>query len=102
MSNEKLRPPITANHSLSSKLTKINNSKIKGRFTESCLRQDKATYIAHKLDVCSLDLLIGFTQKDFLFGVVKLSKNFDPDKYCYSGYGIRFNSSSLYSYPSFN
>ena len=26
-----------------------------------------------------------------MFGGVKLAKNADPDKYVYSGYGIRFN-----------
>ena len=32
-----------------------------------------------------------------LFGAVKLTKNADPDKYSYSGYGIGFNSCSLFS-----
>ena len=29
-----------------------------------------------------------FTLKDCLFGTVKITKNADPDKYSYSGYGI--------------
>ena len=40
--------------------------------------------------------------KDCLFGAVKLNKIVDPDKYCYSGYGIAFDSHSLYSVPNFN
>ena len=32
-----------------------------------------------------------------LFGAVKLNKNADPDKYKYSGYGIRFDSRSEFS-----
>ena len=34
-----------------------------------------------------------------MFGGVKLSKNADPDKYLYSGYGIGFNSCSEFSLP---
>ena len=32
-----------------------------------------------------------FTLKDFLFGGVKVTKNADPDKYVYTGYGSGFN-----------
>ena len=35
-------------------------------------------------------------------GAVKLTKNTDPDKYFYSGYGIGFDSRSLFSYLGFN
>ena len=37
-----------------------------------------------------------------MFGAVKLHKIVDPDKYSYSGYGIEFDSHSLYSVPNFN
>ena len=37
--------------------------------------------------------------KDCLFGGVKLAKNADPDKYVYSGYGIGFDSRSVFSIP---
>ena len=43
-----------------------------------------------------------FTLKDHLFGAVKLTKNPDPDKYSYSGYGIGFDSRSLFSVPNFD
>ena len=33
-----------------------------------------------------------FILRNCLFGSVKLTKNADPDKYKYSGYGIRFDS----------
>ena len=33
-----------------------------------------------------------FTLLDFLFEVLKLTKNADPDKYGYSGYDIRFGA----------
>ena len=35
-----------------------------------------------------------FTLNNCLFGSVKLTKNADPDKYKYSGYGIGFDSCS--------
>ena len=38
MSNEKIKPPITANQSLSPKLMWVNNSRIRAEFKESCLR----------------------------------------------------------------
>ena len=34
-----------------------------------------------------------------MFGGVKLTKNADPDKYWYSGYGIGFNSRGYHSLP---
>ena len=36
LSNENIKPPITANQSLSTKITWVNNSKIIVRFTGSC------------------------------------------------------------------
>ena len=39
--------------------------------------------------------------KDHLFGGVKFAKNVDPDKYVYRGYGIGFDSSSLFTLPNF-
>ena len=50
----------------------------------------------------SQDLNADFTLKDHLFGAVKLTKNPDPDKYSYSGYGIGFDSRSLFSVPNFD
>ena len=111
MSNEKIKTHITGNHSLSPKLTWINNSKIRVRFKGSCLKQDKIIFtprnvvnlfIVYELDAWSWDLNADFTLKDCLFGSVNLTKNADPDKYSYSGYGIGFDSRSLFSYPGFD
>ena len=35
-----------------------------------------------------------------MFGGVKLTKNADPDKYSYSGYGIGFDTRGQYSLPA--
>ena len=37
-----------------------------------------------------------------MFRAVKLTENADPDKYFYSGYGIGFDSSSLFSFQNFD
>ena len=40
------------------------------------------------------------TLKNSLFGAATLTKNADFDKYRYSGYGIRFDSKSSFSFPN--
>ena len=54
-------------------------------------------YISYKLDKWSKDLDTDFTLGSCLFGAVKLSKDTDPDKYEYSGYGNGFDSRSQFS-----
>ena len=89
----------------------MNYSKIRIRFTGSCLKQDKVTFnprnvvnliIFYELDTWSRDLNANFTLRDCLFGAVKLTKNADPDKYSYSGYDIGFDSRPRFSYPDFD
>ena len=48
----------------------------------------------HTLDTWSKDLNTDFRLGNCLFGAVKLTKNTDPDKWKYSGYGIGFDSRS--------
>ena len=43
-----------------------------------------------------------FTLTDCLLGAVKLTKNANPNKSSYSGYGIGFDSPSLFSIPNFD
>ena len=57
--------------------------------------------MVYELDRWSQYLKADFTLKDYLFGVVKLTKNANPDKYSYSRYGIEFDSRSLFSIPNF-
>ena len=43
VTNEKIKPPFTANyHCLSANLTWMNNSKMRVKFTGNCLKQDKS------------------------------------------------------------
>ena len=70
-------------------------------FHGRCSKQDTATFtpanvvnlfIAYELDTQSQDLNADFTLKDCLFGAAELTKNADPDKYSYPGYGTEFDS----------
>ena len=53
-------------------------------------------FIAHELDTWSIDLNHNSTPEDSLFGAVKLTKNTYQDNCSYSGYGIGFDSCSLF------
>ena len=110
MSDEKIKPPYTTSKCLSPKLVWYNSG-IKLKFKGSCFKQDKATFtpknvvnllVVFELDTWSQDLSTDFTLNNYLFGSVKLTKNVDPDKYKYSGYGTGFDSRSLFSLPNFD
>ena len=88
-------------------LSYYHSSKIRVKFTGSCLKQDKITfnhkkvvniYIVYELGASSSSNSDP-TIKNCLFGVVTLTKNVDIDKYKYSGYGIGFNRRSSFSFP---
>ena len=107
ISNESIKPPTTSNNSLNPRLS-YNDTKIKVRFTGSCLKQPKSTfthknvgniYIVYELGACSSHSSDP-TIKNCLFGAVNLTKNADIEKYKYSGYGIGFNRRSSFSFPS--
>ena len=55
-------------------------------------------FIIYELGRLSRDSNIDFALKDCLFGAVKLTKDADPDKYKYSGYGIGFDLRSEFSF----
>ena len=59
-------------------------------------------FIVYELDRWSQDLNAKFTLKDCLFGNVKTTKSADPNTYSYSGFGIGFDSPSLFSIPNFD
>ena len=82
----------------------MNNSRVRLKFKGSCLKQrDKENvvnlFIVYELDTWSRDLNTDFTEKGYLFGAVKLTKNADTDKYKYSGYSIGFYSQPAFSFP---
>ena len=59
-------------------------------------------FIVYELGRWSQDWNVDFTEKYFLFGVVKLTKNGDGDEDSYSGYSIGFDSRSHFSYLNFD
>ena len=54
-------------------------------------------YISYTLSQWLRNLNADFTLGNFLYVSVKLTKNADPDKQVYTGYGIRFDSCSEFS-----
>ena len=106
MPTEKLTTNFTADNSLSPSIKWYKNSIFCLIFKGSCLKYKNATFnspniiivfIIYELDTWSRDLHFDFTLKDCLFGGVNLAKYADPEKYVYSGYGIRFDSRSEFS-----
>ena len=87
----------------------MNNSRRVLRFEGSCLKQEDTTpfapsnvaslLIAYELDSWPSNLRTDFTLGGCIFGCVRLSKNADPDKYSYSGYGIGFDTRGYHSLP---
>ena len=83
-------------------------TKTRVKFTGSCLKQPKPSF-THK-NVVNIYIVYGLgassshddnpTLKNSLFGAVTLTKNTDIDKYQYSGYGIRFDRKSSFSFPN--
>ena len=107
ISNESIKPPTASYDSLNPRLS-YNDTKIKVKFTGSCLKQPKFTfthkkvvniYIVYELGASSSNVNDP-TIKNGLFGAVTLTKNADIEKYKYSGYGIVFDRRSSFSFPS--
>ena len=106
LSNEKISS-INASRSATEPNLEYDNARIKLRFREGLLSQDKVTYnhgpmlniyIVYRLTPDTKDS--GITLENCLFGAVKLSKSNIIDAYKYSGYGIGFDSRGSFLHPS--
>ena len=105
--SESIKSPATSNNSLA---PVINNygAKTRVKFRGSCLQQSKISYTHGKIVNIYAVYELGATSsninnptlKNVLFGAVTLTKNTDIDKYRYSGYGIGFDRTSRFSFPS--
>ena len=83
-------------------------TKTRVKFTESCLKQPKASF-THK-NVVNIYIVyeLGASSshdddpalKNSLFGAVTLTKNADIDKYQYSGYATGFDRKSSFSFAN--
>ena len=107
LSAESIKPPTTSNNSLNSRLS-YYDTKIRVQFTKSCLKQSNHIftnkkivniYIVYEL-AASSPHTSDPTIKNCLLGAVTLTKNADIEKYKYSGYGIKFDRRSSFSFPS--
>ena len=84
-------------------------TKIRVKFSGSCLNQNKVTYTHGKIvniytvyEINKKDntVISDPTLENCLSGAVTLTKNADIDKYKYSGYGIGFNRKGSFSFQS--
>ena len=106
MSQESIKNSQTSDISFAPKLIGDYQFK-KVELKAICLRQDSVSflqknvvnlYISYESDTRSRDLNTDFTLGNCLFGAVKLTKNDHPDKCRYSGFGIRFDLRSQFSW----
>ena len=108
MSNESITPPSAANNFLTPSLNYLG-TKIRVKFSGSCLKQDKVTYthgkivniyIVYEINKKDNTIISDPTLQNCLFGAVTLTKHVNIDKYGYSGYGIGFDRKGSFSFPS--
>ena len=97
LSDERINSITTSNYNITPELD-YYGSKIRVKFSGSCLKQDKAIYdekivniyivyeISKNYNISSYPTL-----ENCFFGVVSLTKHVDIDQYKYSGFGIGFN-----------
>ena len=107
LSDETITPYATSDDSLTP-MTDYYGSKIRVKFTGSCLKQSKISYTHGTIVNIYIVYELGTsgshnndpTLNNCLFGAVTLTKNTYIDKCKYSGYGIGFNTKSSFSCPS--
>ena len=109
LSTEKFMCTYMTNVGVCPRLILMNDSRIRLKLKRSCLKQaHKAPFtpknvvnliIAYDLGTSSWNINTDFPWKDSLFGSVELTKNADPDKCKYNGYGIGFDSCSEWLLP---
>ena len=96
LSAESIKPPTTSDNSLTPELNYYDDSKVRVKFTRSCLKQPKFTYthktIVYIYIVYELDATTSNDNdpilKNCLFSAVTLTKNVDMETYGYTGYGL--------------
>ena len=101
---ESIKPPTTSDNSLNPALN-YYGTKIRVKFTGSCLKQSKISYNHGK--VVNIVYELGASSSPFddpptkycLSDAVTLTKNDDIDKYRYSGYEIGFDRRRSFSFP---
>ena len=104
LSDENITAPSAPNNFLNPSLEYLG-TKLKVRFSGSCLKQNAITYnhgksvniyIVYEINKTGNTTSSDPTLENRLFGAVTLTKNADINKYKYSGYGIRFDRRSIF------
>ena len=104
LSDESIKSPSTSNKMLNPSLDYVG-TKIRVKFKEDCLKQEKITfnqvkivniYIVYEIER-SVNISSYQTFENYLLGAVKLTKDVDVDLYQCSGYGVRFDRKGFYS-----
>ena len=98
LSDERINFITASSYSITSELS-YYGSKIRVKFSRSCIKQDKARYnhgtIVNIYTVYEISKNYNITSyptlENFLFGAVSLTKHVDIDQYKYSGFGIGFD-----------
>ena len=107
LSDENITAPSAPNKFLNPSLEYLG-TKLKVRFSGSCLKQNAITYNHEKsvniyivYEITKTDNITSSdpTLENCLFGAVTITKNADINKYKYSGYGIGFDRRSSFSFP---
>ena len=105
MSDERLDPITISKFKITPELC-YNGTKIRLKFSGSCLKQDKVTYNHRKI----VNIYIVYeisknysistypTLENCLLGAAGLTKNADIDQYKYSGYGVGFDRKNEFSF----
>ena len=107
LSDESITPPSAPNNFLNPSL-ECFGTKLRVRFSGSCLKQNAITYshgksvniyIVYEINKADNTISSDPTLENCLFGAVTLTKNVNIDKYGYSGYGTGFDRKGRFSFP---
>ena len=99
--------PLSAPNNFLSPSLSYLGTKIRVRFSGTCLKQDKITYthgkivniyIVYEINKKDNTITSDPTLENCLFGAVTLTKNVNIDRYGYSGYGIGFDRKGSFSF----
>ena len=107
LSAEVIKLPGSYDNGLKLTLSYYLASRIRVKFTKSCLIQNKISYTHGKVVNIYIVYELGTssshvndpTLKNGFFGAVTLTKNADIDKYGYFGRGIGFDGRGSFSFP---
>ena len=101
MSDESIKHPTTTGNSSFSRLNYFNNPKFEVKLSRNCLKPGKVIlYITFEIKSWSFYIDNVFVLRNSLFGTARFTKNADPNKYPYSGYGVSIHVLGIFLLPN--